>query len=211
MKKLIIGMLCFLAGTLLKAQNYPEPEYSNEVYFMTSRDTISLTRLDKESSKMDTKVKMAGFGGAESGYTIEGEKAAVRFPGTVKHNFVFFSGESGLKKSAYMDSMMKANGVDPAAMEAMGMSGDPSKTITLYKTNVDKGSRKIYLQKSGGMFSMKKSGSSDKYTFSLKKIREGYWVLMVDKILPRGEYAFAVSGSASGMDGSVALFAFGID
>lgn len=209
--KTLTLIITTLYSTVLLAQSYPEPEYANEIYFLRSSDSVSLLRLDKESSKLDTKTKMGGMGGAESGYTIAGERASTRFPGSAKLNFVYFTGESGRKRTAYMDSMMKANGVDPEAMESMGLYGDPSKTVTLYKTSTDKGSRKIYTYKMGGMFGSKKSGSSDKFTFSLKKIREGYWVMMVDKILPRGEYAFAVSGMGGSMDGSIIMFAFGID
>lgn len=49
------------------------------------------------------------------------------------------------------------------------------------------------MQKSGGAFSLnKKIRSSEKYTFSIKKIREGYSELGIDKNLPAGEYAFSV-------------------
>lgn len=69
------------------------------------------------------------------------------------------------------------------------------------------------MQKTGGYFSSHKNQTSDKYTFSLKKIREGYWVLVVDKPLPKGEYAFSMMGMMSGADmtGAHTVFAFGID
>jgi hypothetical protein len=89
---------------------------------------------------------------------------------------------------------------------------DPSNTITLYKAESGKGNRKIYLMKTGGAFSMGKNKSSDKFTFSLKKIREGYWELLIDKSLPKGEYAFAVQGmNMNNMDGSIVIFAFAVD
>jgi len=50
------------------------------------------------------------------------------------------------------------------------------------------------------------------YSFSVRKVREGYWELVIDKSLPKGEYAFTVQGTGmSNMDGSVTIFAFGID
>ena len=62
------------------------------------------------------------------------------------------------------------------------------------------------MQKAGGAFGGKKSQSSDKYTFSVKKIREGYWELVIDKPLPRGEYAFSMMSMGAGnMDGSTTL------
>ncbi|HMG68856.1 MAG TPA: hypothetical protein VK588_14255, partial [Chitinophagaceae bacterium] len=86
--------------------------------------------------------------------------------------------------------------------------------ITLYKLDTEKGERKVLIQKSGGAlpFSSHKSQSSDKYTFSSKKIRDGYWELVIDKTLPRGEYAFTMmeTGMASASGGTL-LFAFGID
>ncbi len=96
--------------------------------------------------------------------------------------------------------------------DMMGGMNDPANTITLYKAESAKGKRKILMQKLGGAFGGKKSQSSDKYTFSVKKIREGYWELVIDKPLPRGEYAFSMMGMGAGnMDGSTILFAFGVD
>ena len=105
--------------------------------------------------------------------------------------------------------MMRANGVEPTMMN---MRMNPSDMITLYKAEEGKGKRKILMQKIGGAFGSKKLQSSDKYTFSVKKIRNGYWELIVDKPLPRGEYAFSLMGmGTSSMDGSTTLYAFGID
>jgi len=109
--------------------------------------------------------------------------------------------------------VMKANGIDPGMMNFGGMS-DPSNSITLYKLDVTKGERKIYLMKQGGYFGNHKNQTSDKVTFSIKKIRDGYWVLITDKPLAKGEYAFTMSGMGMGMgtmDGSTTLFAFGVD
>lgn len=109
---------------------------------------------------------------------------------------------------------MRVNGVDPAMMSGYGTTMDPSSMITLYKVETDKGSRKILLMKSPGAmpFGSKKMKSSDKYTFSVKKIKDGYWELVVDKSLPKGEYAFSVMSMGMGnMDGSTLIFAFGID
>ena len=73
-------------------------------------------------------------------------------------------------------------------------------------------SRKIYLQKSGGYLGSHKNQTSDKYTFSLKKIHDGYWELVVDKPLPKGEYAFSMMGMGSAdTTASHTVYAFGID
>jgi hypothetical protein len=194
------------------SKDFPDAEFSNEVYFYQKDSSDKLIRLEKNSSKMDSKMKMGGFGGAESGYFIDGETSPVKVYTRSGLSFIFSNGGTEKKSSPYMDSMMKANGVDPSAMQAMGFGGgDPSNSITLYKTTAEKGQRKIFLQKSGGMFGSKKPKSSDKYSFSLKKIREGYWQLVIDKPLPAGEYAFTLMGVGMGsMDGGVSIYAFAI-
>ncbi len=206
MKKLFLSAACLCAGCAMIAQKYPEPEFANEIYFF-KKDSATLMRLEKGSSKMDTRVKMAGLGGAESGYEIEGEKSPVRLSNGRGLSFILFKGSTG--SSNFMDSMMRANGMDPSAMKEMS---DPANMISLYRVAPVKDKRKVYLQKSGGMFSANKNQSSDKYTFSVKKVREGYWELLVDKTLSRGEYAFTMMNMGMGnMDGSMLLFAFAVD
>jgi hypothetical protein len=204
----------FLPGTYSQSTNamYPEPEFSKEVYFLKKDSVYKAIRLEKNSSKMDTKVKMAGFGGAENAYLVEGEKSPVRMIGGANLSFIFSTGSSASTSSPQNDSVMKAHGLDPSMMSAYWNMNDPSNTITLYKAESGKGNRKIYLMKTGGAFSMGKNKSSDKFTFSLKKIREGYWELLIDKSLPKGEYAFAVQGmNMNNMDGSIVIFAFAVD
>ncbi len=217
-KGILLSVLfsCFmLAFSQQEKTKYPEPEFANEIYLLKKDSTI--VRLEKDASKMDTKVKMGGFGGAENGYVIEGEKSSVRIGSGDGLSFVFSTGASTGKTSAASDSMMRANGIDPASMsETMGGMSDPANNISLYKTETGKGRRKILLQKSPGMlgFGAKKAYSNDnkKYTFSIRKIREGYWELVIDKPLPRGEYAFTMMGMGmQSMDGGVTLFAFGVD
>ncbi len=220
MKKIFLlfcgSMMAFLAWSQADQSKYPEPEFSNEVY-MYRKDSINkLLRLEKGASKMDTKTKLGGMGGAENSYSIDGEISPVRVTSGKDLSFVFSTGaEQGKKNSPQMDSMMKANGMDPSMMGMMqdGMM-DPSKMITLYQTDIDKSNRKVYLMKTGGAmpFASKKNKTSDKFSFSVRKIRNGYWELIIDKPLPKGEYAFTVMGMGmASMDGSVTIFAFGID
>ena len=221
MKKCFFIALTILASSpFLFAQSektkYPEPEFSNEVYYLKKDSTNTAVRLEKGSSKMESKTKMGGMGGSESGYVLDGEKSTVRLQRTGSNlSFIISKGGGGSSSSSQTDSMMKANGMDPSMMSGMmGSMNDPSSTITLYKAESEKGKRKILMQKSGGAmpFASKKSKSSDKYTFSVKKIREGYWELVIDKTLPKGEYAFSMMGMGMGnMDGSTLLFAFGVD
>lgn len=209
MKKifLLISLICF--AILLNAQTYPEPEFSNEVCYLKKDKDYSTVRLEKSASKMDMKTGI--MKGSEQSYSIDGSSSSVRIPaGNV--SFVFSTGASSSSSSnSKSDSAMKANGIDPGMMNFGGMS-DPSNSITLYKLDITKGQRKIYLMKQGGYFGSHKNQSSDKMTFSIKKIRDGYWVFTTDKPLAKGEYAFTMMGMGmGGMDGSTTLFAFGVD
>lgn len=217
MKYSVISFMLICIVFALQAQNnYPEPEFSKEVYYLQKDSINSVVRLEKGSSKMESKSKMGGFGGYENGYILDGEKSTVRLHKQPRFSFVFSNGATVKSSSPQRDSMMIANGMDPSMTEGMndmmGGMNDPANTITLYKGESAKGKRKILMQKAGGAFGGKKSQSSDKYTFSVKKIREGYWELVIDKPLPKGEYAFSMIGMGMGnMDGSTTLFAFAVD
>ncbi|MEO5942412.1 MAG: hypothetical protein ABIP30_15615 [Ferruginibacter sp.] len=218
MKLNFLLLLVFLCTISVHAQNdmkkYPEPEFASEVFYL-KKDTVNLAiRLEKQSSKLDSKTKLGGFGGYESGYSIENSQSTVRIGHGHNLSFVYSTGVISEKKiSSSSDSMMRANGIDPDAMGGM-MQGfnNPFDNIILYKCETGNGKRKILMQKGGGMVSIsKKIKSSEKFSFSVKKIREGYSELIIDKTLPAGEYAFCVPqrGSA-GMSGDVVAYTFGI-
>ena len=192
---------------------YPEPEFAKEIYFLKKDSVTSVMRLEKASAKMDSKTKMGGLGGSESGYTWDETKSTVRLNTRNNLSFVFSTGASA-SSSNKQDSMMRANGMDPGMMQGMSSMMDPTNTISLYKAESGNGKRKILMMKSPGAmpFGSKKMQSSDKFTFSVKKIRDGYWELVIDKPLPKGEYAFTVMGMGmANMDGSTTLFAFAVD
>lgn len=210
---IILFLVC--ASQILMAQPgniaYPNPEYANEVYLYRKDSAVKLMRLEKNGSKMDTKTKFGGIGGAESGYTMDGEKSTVRFTSGNNLSFVYSNSSVSASTNPAADSTMRANGLDPSMMQqGMGGMSDPATMITLYKVDATKGKRKIYLAKSGGYFGGGKNKSSDKCTFSVKKIREGYWELVPDKPLKRGEYAFSMMGTGmNAMD--VVLYAFAVE
>jgi hypothetical protein len=216
MKYFILAITLACIGLSLQAQNkYPDPEFSKEVYYLKKDSAYTVMRLEKESAKMETKTKMGGIGGAENGYSIDGEHSSVRLNSGHNLSFVFSNGTMA-RPSSSSDSIMRANGMDPAMMQTSGMGGnDPASMITLYKVESGKGKRKVLLMKSPGAmpFGSKKIKSSDKYSFSVKPIRDGYWELVIDKALPKGEYAFSMMAppSSGSMDIAMSLFAFGVD
>lgn len=218
--KLILLGYFMLPFMFVAAQNikptYPEPEFNNEVNYL-EKDTVYLTkRLEKNSSKLESKTKLAGIGGAENGYFIDGERSPVRLHRGNNFSFVFSNGASSVENTAKTqnDSTMLANGIDPAmthGISSMSMA-DPS-NINLYRAESGKGKRKVLTMKVPSAISFgAKVKSADKITFSLKKIREGYWEMVIDKPLGKGEYVFTMMNMGmSNMDGSSTLFAFGID
>lgn len=209
----VLFLIMLLIATGMMAQNaektYPQPEFSNEISWY-NKENNSIVRLEKGISKMDTKTKAGGMGGAENSYSIEGDKSTVRLTSGDNLSFIYFTGSSDLSSMA-SDSVMRANGLDPAAMRSGGMSGDPSSNITLYAADASKNVRKVILMKVPGMFGGKKLKSSDKQSFSVRKVKEGYWELVVDKPLKKGEYIFTIAGGMGSMDGSTTLYAFGVD
>src|SRR5689334_2555614 len=210
---LLLAISQITALSLLLAQKplqqYPTPEFNNEIYSF-ERDSAQVLRLEKGYSKVEAKTKMAGMGGGENGYSLPGSKLSVRLKsGSLA--FIYFTGDPSSGSSAQADSAMKANGMDPSMMgDATSFLNDPSQTTALYSMNTEKDGRKITMQSYSGMKLFGKSKKeSTKYTLSIKKIRKGYYELIVDKPLTKGEYAFVVTGIGMGMDGSSLLFAFG--
>ena len=134
MKKYLL--FCSIAYVYLDAfaqpnyTRYPEPEYSNEVYLL-KKDSNKVIRLEKGSSKMNTKTKLGGMGGMENGYSMDGSRSSIRLPSGTGLTFVFSTGEAPDKKtSPQADSIMRATGLDPS-MISMGSMMDPSKMITI--------------------------------------------------------------------------------
>ena len=208
MKKIFfLTMIFTLSEIILFGQSksiYPEPEFSNELYYLKKDSTNTAVRLEKGSSKMDTKTKMGGMGGSESGYILDGEKSIVRLRVGNNPSFIISKGIRETKSSPQTDSMMRANGIEPTEMAGMmGSIDDPSNTVTLYKAESEKGKRKFLMQKYGGAmpFASKKSNSSDKYTFSVRKIRQGYWELVIDKTITKRRICIHYDGCGHGKYG----------
>lgn len=211
-KNLLLLWVSMLSTLLAISQNtkssYPVPDYSNEIYLAKKDSTITLMRLEKGSSKQEMKVKMMGMGGMDQGYELDGEKSPIRLHSGSNLVFILYTVQAAASSNPETDSMMKANGMDPAMMSnPMSSYMDPTQNISLYSMRGEKGKRKALLQSMGLMGKSKKTAT--KYTLSIKKVKEGYHEMIVDKSLPKGEYTFVMMSMS--MDQSFALFAFGID
>jgi hypothetical protein len=209
MKKNFLILCCFVFSSIyITAQDtYPVPEYANEIYFVKKDSAITLQRLEKGSSKQEMKVKMMGMGGMDQGYSLEGEASPVHLSGGSGLVFILYTG-GGASSNPESDSMMKANGMDPAMMQnPMGSMMDPTQMISLYSMAAGKGQRKALTQSMGLMGKSKKTAT--KYTLSIKKVKEGYHEMIVDKPLPKGEYTFVMMSMS--MDQSFSLFAFAVN
>src|SRR5690554_5132751 len=90
MKRYAVLVTALLYVTIAaNPQEYPDPEFSNEIYFLKKDSVYSLVRLEKESANMEMKTKAAGFGGYENGYILEGEKSSVRLTKGPGLSFIF--------------------------------------------------------------------------------------------------------------------------
>lgn len=137
----ILGLM-FLNSS---AQEYPVPEFSNEVYLLKKISGPTLVRLEKETVQLDTKVKAGRFGGSESSYSIDQPRSVPRLPGGAGLSFVYTSGNneklfSGAESS---NSLMRASGIDPSMIQGLGAMNDPTSGITLYRMDVAGSMRKI--------------------------------------------------------------------
>jgi len=205
----LVTIICISPG--INAQDYPVPEYSNEILLVKNDSAISLLRLEKAYSNQEMKMKMMGMGGMDQGYSTDGEKSTVRLTSGSNMIFIFYTGEpAAASTSAEADSAMKANGMDMSAIRSMSSMMDPTQMISLYNMKAGKGKRKILTQSMGLMG--KSKSTATKYSLSIKKVKENYYEMKVDKSLPKGEYAFVMMDmSGPGMGQSYTLFAFGID
>jgi hypothetical protein len=212
MKKNFLLSGCLVLSNILIAQNaYPVPEYANEIYLVKKDSNISLVRLEKAYSNQEMKVKMMGMGGMDQGYATDGEKSTIRFSSGSNWVFLFYNGDpvaDSASSSAEADSAMKANGIDMKAMSGISSLYDPTQMISFYNMKSEKGKRKILTQSMGLMG--KSKSKATKFSLSIRKLKENYYEMKVDKSLPGGEYSFVMMDMA-GMGQSYILFAFGID
>jgi len=191
MKPLIInliffGSLCNVYGQTSSASDgkAPNPEFVNHVYYYASDSLISL---EQNQAHQMSKTKAFGYGGSESGFSMNGEKSPNR-----------------IKAGDNMTFVVKMGG---------GMMMDPSMSIKLYHFNSKKGNREAIISSYGGPYSHKTSTDNpNEVSVNLKKSGNDVYLMIPASKLAPGEYGFLNMMSMSGgMNPSFTVFAFGID
>ena len=181
---LILFFLAFSAGSQTNHSS-SAPSFLNHVYYYTKD---SLTNLEQNTARMESKTKAMGYGGSEGGFYMDGAKSNVRIR----------SGDS-------IRFIVKMN---------MSMM-DPSMMLKLYKFDSRKGNREAIVSSQGGMFSGGKSkNNSSEISFNIQKSGAEDFILVPASRLEPGEYAFLnlmmVNGAGS-RSASYTCFAFGVD
>jgi len=187
MKNLFILLVILGALQSLNAQTYPDLEYPNEVYAF-QKDSNRLTRLEKQISTLDTKMKRNSV---ESCYWIDKERSTIRINNSSQFTFVFRE-----------DSEMSSTpGLSPESSLSFH-------SIELYKMEPSKGKRKIAMISSNA--SPQKFEQAESLPLNFQRISEGYYEFVIDKPLPRGEYAFVIKRNDS-LTNEVVIFAIGVE
>ena len=188
MKPLTIYLILFVLAFPAYSQTRRSasvPSFLNHVYYYTPD---SLTDLEQNTARMESKTKAMGYGGSEGGFYMDGAKSIVRIRAGDSIRFI-----------------VKMN---------MSMM-DPSMMLKLYKFDSRKGNREAIVSSQGGMFSGGKSkNNASEIIFNIQKSGTDDYILVPASRLAPGEYAFLnlmmVNGAGS-RSSSYTGFAFGVD
>jgi hypothetical protein len=161
----------------------PNPTFLNQVYYYWSDSLLACPKTD---GRIESKIKALGFGGAQSGYTMDGDRSALRIRAGDTLRFAFKSGSG---------SMM-----------------DPSMTYELYRFESKKGSRQATLG-GQGRFGGSNNNSKNKVAFDVQKSGPDVFIMIPSARLTTGEYGFMnkMQMNGGGMDMSYTFYTFGID
>ncbi|MBC7851446.1 MAG: hypothetical protein H7Y31_17010 [Chitinophagaceae bacterium] len=182
----LLAMVCFSIVSNGQSQLNTEPEYMNRVYFIA--DSNRLTELEKLDANMKNKTKLGGFAGVSTGYTLAG-RASSMVINTQQPNFAI-----------KIQNMMMM---------------DPSQMLRLYKFEKGDNQRETITSKSGPM-GKQSNANQDGIRISVKESKNGVFILVPDKALMPGEYAFlnlmmpSSSGGGRGAGPTYTAFAFSI-
>ncbi len=177
-----------------------------------NKENNTLLRLEKGNSELNTKLKLGGFAGSENSFEMENEKSPVQIKQSNSLSFIYYTAESQTAGKDSFDTDAKSDRTEQSVFSSWENMNNPSQTTSLYNSYPDQGTRKVVLQSGSGIRLLGKTKESKKYSFTVRKIRPGYYELVIDKPLPKGEFMFVVMGGFEiNIDGNVSLFAFEID
>jgi len=181
-------LLCFVVGSYGQTSNEPgaktpDPKFLNHIYYY-GKDT--LTDLEQASAHMISRTKALGYGGSEGGYSMDGEKSAVRF-----------SSGDNIRFAVKMDVPM----------------GDPSMMMRLYKFTAKKGSREAIVSSQAGRYQKGKNHDDADTPYNIEKSGNDTYLITATSKLAPGEYGFLnmMMMRGGGMKVTYTVFAFGID
>jgi hypothetical protein len=160
----------------------PNPPFLNQVYYYWSDSILPCPKTD---GRMASKIKALGFGGAQSAYTLDGDRSALRIRACDTLRFAFRSGSGGMM--------------------------DPSMMYQLYKFESKKGGRQASLggqSRFGG-----NNNTKNQISFDVQKSGTDVFILIPSARLAAGEYGFMnkMQMDGGGMNMSSPFYTFGID
>ncbi len=166
----ITFFMCFCSFNSLLAQDgiIPNPEFNSRPYILNNGELENIERTD---ATMEVKSKGLGYGGVEIYYTAFGSESNTRF-----------------NKESLPRIFIKLEG-----------NIDPSEIILIVKedTKRKKKDRRRFKQGSMKLGGGARDISENQINFSVKKIRDDVYEIILDIAIEPGEYAFMPISDAS--------------
>ena len=192
MKRLIAASVVFLAACACAvfaqdAKTPSEPEYVN-TFSLLDNDGV-LKPLERQAARVNTKVKMLGFGGGAASYVVSNEHSPVRFSADASLRFV-----------------VRPEGPSFGPSGAAG-NVDPATIVQLYALKVAKGQREIQIVRAGAFRGAKNTQADASVPFEIAKYGEHSVVVKPSTPLPPGEYMWATNAAFMVPQG----YCFGVD
>jgi len=175
-------LLALFLFTTAAAQKAPNPSFLNQVYYYWSDSLLACPKAD---GRMESKMKALGFGGVQMGYTMDGERSALR--------------------------IRAADSLHFAVRSAGGAMMDPSTMFQLFRLEPKKGTRQAVMSSQsryGGS-----SNPKNQVSFDIQKSGTDVFILIPSARLAPGEYGFMnkMQMNGGGMNMSYTFYTFGVD
>jgi len=161
-------------------------EFSSRPYYLNDGE---LKNFEKVKAKFEVKVKGMGYGGTESYLTAFGEKSNVRFDKSLPKILVKYEG-----------------------------NGDPEDLLTIVKAKKSKRKkdRRRFVQSSMAFGGKTRDTSKSEILYTIKKINENIYEIIIDSELVSGEYAIipalnSGNNSLVNYNATSKIFCFGIN